>query len=776
MGRVRILIKGVVQGVGFRPFVYNLAKRRDIRGFCQNTSDGVVIEAEGDCMDGFIAEIQASAPPLSRIDSLTAKAVPTDPGAPYTGFTIRESQKEEGKFALVSPDVATCDDCLREMKDPLNRRHGYPFINCTNCGPRYSIILDIPYDRPSTTMARFKMCGQCEAEYNDPADRRFHAQPNACGVCGPRVWLVKKGDSPGNAYARGSDAIELVKDFLREGAVVAIKGLGGFHIACDAANDKAVKRLRERKRKSNKPFALMSPDIPSVRGYARTDGKEEDILSGRIRPIVILEKRGPESLVSEHVAPSTSTFGVMLPYTPLHHLVLDGFAALVMTSGNVADEPIVISNEEAVEKLSFAADFFLLHDRDIYMRVDDSIVRLKKDTGKTMVLRRARGYTPGVVDCGAEMGSVFASGAELKNTFALTKGRYSILSQHMGDVTNLESLDFCRETIKNLRNTFRVRPRIVAYDMHPDYLSTALAMECKENEDIPDLNAVAVQHHHAHIVSAMAEHGLDNDVIGVSFDGTGYGADGRVWGGEFIIASRAGFSRIAHLKYVPMPGADAAVRQPWRMATSYLYSALGEGFPHLAPFFVERIGRDRIQLVTKMIQEGINSPLTSSAGRLFDAVSSILGITDVSTFEAEAAIALEKAALDTAGVYPFEVADGGVMEIDTAPLIRAIVQDMKKGRPGGVISAVFHNTTVEIIAETVKRLRDATSIDTVVLSGGVFQNFRLLTGAVKRLAEDGMRVFHNEQIPINDGGIALGQAAVAWERVRERVKGRGIES
>jgi len=784
---VRIHITGIVQGVGFRPFIYNLALRHNLKGFCRNDSEGVTIEVEGgEGIEGFIQDIKTNAPPLSRIDSLSSEALPTDSGMDSAmdsamdsgGFKILESSKEQGKFALVSPDIAICDECAEELFDPGNRRFGYPFTNCTNCGPRYSIILDIPYDRPNTTMSKFKMCAPCEEEYHDPENRRFHAQPNACQRCGPRVWLVKAGGGGEEKVAQGGEAIEKVKGLLREGAIIAIKGLGGFHIACDAANDGSVKRLRERKRKSNKPFAVMAPSIERVREFCAVSIDEEKLLSGSIRPIVILEKNPLDSKnpISEHVSPPTLTLGVMLPYTPLHHLVCQGFTALVMTSGNISEEPIVVSNEEALEKLSGIADFFLLHDRDIYMRVDDSIARFKKNDGKLLVLRRARGYAPQVLDTGEPTEEILACGGEKKNTFALTKSHYSILSQHMGDLVNYDAFEFFRETLKNLKNTFRAVPSIVAHDMHPDYMSTSFAREYKKEANIRDEYLIAVQHHHAHVVSAMAEHGISGHVIGVAMDGTGYGSDGCVWGGEFIISERRYFLRRAHLKYVPMPGGDMAAKEPWRMAASHLYSAFGGDMSEAAPDFIERIGMDKIQLIVRMIKDKINSPLTSSAGRLFDAVSSLLNITDISTFEAEAAIRLEKEAASTAGVsapsfltapYPFEIKEKGlIMEVDTAPLIKAIVDDMKTGVATARISAVFHDTMAAITVEVAKRLREESGLGTVILSGGVFQNFYLLTKTVERLKEDGFAVFHNEKIPINDGGISLGQAVSAWETAK----------
>jgi hydrogenase maturation protein HypF len=775
--RRQIHITGIVQGVGFRPFIYNLATRFNLKGFCLNDSEGVTIDVVGDAVDRFIDEIKSSPPPLARIENLTAKSLPP---VHYRNFVIRESVSSEGKSTFISPDASICGDCLNELLDPSDRRYLYPFINCTNCGPRYSIVRDIPYDRPKTTMAPFTMCTECAGEYHAPENRRFHAEPNGCEKCGPRVWLVEKDKRALSGVEINYSAIQSVRKLLKDGAIVAIKGLGGFHLACDATNAGAVKRLRDRKRKSNKPFAIMAPDVETVKGFCKVSGEEERLLNGRIRPIVILGKLNPNNIAYD-VSPRNRNLGVMLPYTPLHYLLFTGpgktFTALVMTSGNLSEEPIVISNEEAFERLGSIADYFLLHDRDIYMRVDDSIVKSPGKSKKPRVLRRARGFTPGVIDMMLEAATggeeVLACGAELKNTLCLAKSTKAILSQHIGDMENIETVEFFKETLKNLKNTFRANPTVVAHDLHPDYLSTVFAKDYASKNGIPDERVLPVQHHHAHIVSVLAEHGLAGEVMGVAFDGTGYGTDGTVWGGEFMVARRDGFVRTARLDCIAMPGGDGAVREPWRMAASYLHRAYGERAFLECPFFFERIERDKLETVISMMEKGINAPLTSSAGRLFDAVSSILGIRDVITFEGEAAIELEMRAGGSSegegapNSYPFTVVEGSPSLIDTRPLIKAVVEDVKNGTPTSIISLRFHQTVRDIILGVAKELRARTGIHRVVLSGGVFQNSLLLESTMDCLEREGFKAWTNERVPPNDGGISLGQAAVALEKLKK---------
>ena len=759
--RARIRVKGIVQGVGFRPFIHNLALRHNLKGFCLNDSEGVLIEVEGQDSDieTFITGIKAFPPPLSKVDEVFVEKLPP---AGFEDFRIKESLRIERKFSQISPDVSVCEDCLAELEDPKDRRYGYPFINCTNCGPRYSITLGIPYDRKNTTMKSFTMCHECLSEYQNPESRRFHAEPNACPECGPEVWLVERGKDPSERKVKGREAVEKAVKLLKAGAIVAVKGIGGFHLACDAENPTAVAALRERKRKSNKPFAMMARDIEVASFFCAMSKDEKDALLDRRRPIVILKKKTP-NLISELVSSATDSFGVMLPYTPLHRLLLKGFTALVMTSGNLAEEAIVADNIEAIKSLSGMADYFLLHDRDIYMRVDDSIVRLVR--GKKIILRRSRGYVPDVVDIGEEAGEALACGGEMKNTFTFTKGRYAIISQHIGDITNDDAFSFYNKTMSNLKTTFNVSPKVVAYDMHPDYLTTDFALDY----GVPP---VPVQHHHAHIVSVMAEKGLKGLVIGVAFDGTGYGTDGCVWGGEFLLASRGYFIRKGQIKYTGMPGGEKAIKEPWRMAISYLYSLYGPELIEKAAFFADRFEKRKIETVMNMCKTRINTPLTSSCGRLFDAVASILGLNDYATFEAEAAICLEKAAslgIEFKESYNFvmDVDKNGYLELDVLPLIGRIVEDVKAGVEVSAIAMKFHNTIAAMILTAVKAINEKDEvIRQVVVSGGVFQNVLLLEKAVNLLGKEGFKVFHSENIPPNDGGLSLGQAIIALERMK----------
>ena len=742
VARREIRIRGVVQGVGFRPFVFKLARRLGLAGYVLNSSAGVVAEAEGACdaLDCFVERLRSEAPPLARIEEMLVAEMDPVGGR---DFVIRESRAQEGEFVLVSADVATCPDCYRDFTDPANRRFGYAFTNCTNCGPRYTIIRDIPYDRPNTTMAGFHMCRACQAEYDDPGNRRFHAQPNACAECGPQL----------------SAPISEAQRRLSEGEIVAIRGLGGFHLACDPRNDGAVRRLRERKRRSDKPFALMARDVAAVEAFCVVSDDDRRALVGTRCPIVVLPRRG-DAGISAAVAPGNNTIGVMLPYTPLHHLLLTGAAydALVMTSGNLSEEPIVTANEEALERLGPLADWFLLHNREIYMRADDSVVRTFE--GAERVLRRSRGFVPQAIDLGMEVAEIVACGGELKNTFCLSKGRYAVLSQHIGDMENYETLVFFEETLANLKKLFRVEPRAVAHDLHPAYLSTQYALR------VPDLEKIGVQHHHAHVASCMAENGLRGKVIGVALDGTGYGTDGKIWGGEFLVADYGGFERRAHLRYVPLAGGDAAVRQPWRPALAYLADTFGGAaeFPELAIW--REVPESQRKLVRSMIAHGVNSIETSSCGRLFDAVASLIGLRQQINFEGQAAIELETIAADgVVDAYPFGL-DGD--SVDFRPAIEGIVREVREGTPAGAIAARFHNTVAEAIVEVCRRLRAEEKLNRVCLSGGTFQNMKLLARTLAGLRRLEFEVFIHAQVPPNDGGIALGQAVVATEILRRR--------
>ncbi|MBZ5609296.1 MAG: carbamoyltransferase HypF [Acidobacteriia bacterium] len=756
MARRQIHIRGIVQGVGFRPFVYNLAQRLQLTGYVLNSSAGVVIEVEGGDaeLDDFVRSLSQEAPPLANIEDV---AVATLEPAGYASFVIRESVDEPGKLVPVSPDVATCGDCMRDFRTPGNRRHGYPFTNCTNCGPRYTITRKIPYDRPLTTMACFAMCPRCLREYEDPTDRRFHAQPNACPECGPSLEL------DASEFERGRSSLPLIAEvrrLLREGRILAIKGLGGFHLACDPANDAAVRLLRERKKRSDKPFALMVPDVAAADRFCVVSEAARQSLESARRPIVILPRRA-DSELSSALAPGNNTLGVMLPYTPLHYLLFGDsldtpaeFSALVMTSGNLSEEPIVTGNREAARRLHSIADAFLFHNRDIHTRVDDSVVRIFED--RERVLRRSRGYAPYPVSLSFPVAEILACGGELKNTFCLTKERHAFLSQHIGDLENYETLVFFQETLERMRELFRIAPVAVAYDLHPMYLSTKLALE------MTDVERIGVQHHHAHVASCMAENGITSKVIGVAFDGTGFGADGKIWGGEFLVADFSGFERRAHLRYIPLAGGDTAVREPWRLGLSYLLDTFGARVDGLDFPMLQRVPAKKLAAVRAMIERGINTVETSACGRLFDAVASIAGLRDEVNFEAQAAIELEMSAL--AGVdasYPFEISDGEPWQIDVRPAIEAIVRDVLARQAIGWISAAFHNTVACIVVEVCRRLRAAEGIGRVCLSGGTFQNVYLLERALSGLRANGFEVFLHAKVPPNDGGISLGQAVIA---------------
>jgi len=732
-------VHGIVQGVGFRPWIYHLALQHQLRGFVRNSTLGVTIDVEGsaDSLVEFEAEFHSHPPPLAHIDEITIEDLEH---FNYTDFRILESKDAAGEFVLVPPDIATCPDCLADLQDPANRRYRYPFTNCTNCGPRYTIIRDIPYDRPKTTMVDFAQCPDCEREYHDPANRRFHAQPNACPRCGPWVELWDREKMIGDRAA----AIDHARQLLRSGAILAIKGLGGFHLACDGTNDEAVSQLRERKRRTAKPFALMAPNLDSVAEFCMLNDRERAALTGIRRPIVLLERRHP-SRISPQVAPGTHTLGVMLPYTPLHHLLFEepGFEALVMTSGNVSEEPIAYRNEERSTRLHPLADFFLLHNRKIHTRADDSVVRVFEDRERTV--RRSRGFAPLPIDLGYEVKPVLACGGELKNTFCLTKEHYAILSQHIGDLENLETLEFFEEVLDHMKRFFRVEPRAIAHDLHPQYLTTRFALQ------LPDVEKIGVQHHHAHVAACMAENRLREKVIGVALDGTGYGTDGKIWGGEFLVCDFGGFERRFHFRYVPLPGGDTAIRQPWRVALSYLRDA------DLQPLHtLDRVPVNERQVVEAMLTRGINAVDTSSCGRLFDAVSAILGIRLETSYEGQAAIELEAlAAPEITDSYPFALTD---ITVDFRETIRALVRDI--GEPHRA-SACFHNTVAEAIAEACRRLAQADRIQRVCLSGGTFQNLYLLKRTVQLLRSAGLEVYLHAKVPPNDGGLCLGQAMVA---------------
>jgi hydrogenase maturation protein HypF len=752
--RVVVSVRGVVQGVGFRPFVYQLVTRHGLKGWVCNTSEDVRIDIEGEqaAIDRFLVELESTAPPLASIESiLTTIEEPVG----YERFEILRSVAEEGKYQLVSPDVATCPACLQEVFSPDDRRYRYPFTNCTNCGPRFTIIEDIPYDRPKTTMHHFTMCPECQQEYDNPLDRRFHAQPNACPRCGPSLELV---DDRGRAVG-AEDMLSETGRLLREGSIVAIKGLGGFLLACDATNEKVVKLLRERKKRPSKPFAVMLTSLEEVEEHCEVSEAEKELLTFHQCPIVLLRWK-PGSTVTTAVAPGLRHLGVMLPYTPIHHILMrETGLPLVMTSGNLSEEPIASDNKEALRRLGGIADYFLMHNRDIYSRYDDSVAIVERE--ELQLVRRARGYAPYPIHLPFRAKQVLACGAELKNTFCLTREDHAFLSQHIGDMENLETLEHFENTIELYERLFRVQPDIIACDMHPEYLSTKHAKELAAES--PGLSLVPVQHHHAHIVSCMVDNGLDEPVIGVAFDGTGYGTDGCIWGGEFLLVDYHGFERLGQFQYVPLPGGAAAIKRPYRMAIGYILSTLGRGALQSNLPLIQYVGNQEINIIEKQVSRGINSPLTSSCGRLFDAVSALIGVRGQVDYEAQAAIELEAIADENeGGHYPFDIVrQDGIEIVQFGRLFEAIIEDLDKGCTPEVISARFHNTMSRVVVEMCQRLAGRTGIKRIALSGGVFQNRLLLRLTVAALEETGLSVFTHRQVPANDGGISLGQAVVA---------------
>ncbi|HEX2938117.1 MAG TPA: carbamoyltransferase HypF [Ruminiclostridium sp.] len=758
-----IVINGIVQGVGFRPFVYNLAVSCKIRGWVNNFPGGVHIEAEGaeENLKSFVRRLKEEAPPISSIDAFDIKtAVP----AGYDDFKIRESSTESADEAYISPDISVCDDCLNEMNDPKNRRYRYPFINCTNCGPRFTITAGIPYDRVNTTMSAFRMCKECAKEYQDPSDRRFHAQPIACDRCGPVLALL---DSNGNPMPRCS-AIETAIDLLSDGKIIAIKGLGGYHLACDAQNDKAVQLLRKRKNRDGKPFALMAKSLDVISKYCYINKKEAEIIQGVRKPIVLLERKHGTELAVDYISPDNNKIGIMLPYTPLHYLLFTGkLELLVMTSGNISGEPIYYQDEEAKRGLKGIADYFLTNNRDIYIRTDDSVTSVFRD--REFIIRRSRGYVPLPVDISSivkacnQIPSVLACGGELKNTFCLTKGKKAFISHHIGDLENFETLKSFETGIDHFKKIFSVIPKAVACDKHPDYLSTKYA------ESLEDIAIIPVQHHHAHIASCMAENNVSGDVIGVAFDGTGYGDDGKIWGGEFFVGDYSGFERQAHFEYVPLPGGELSIKEPWRMAVSCLFQIYGDHSTTLKLPFLNHVSEYKKEILLQQIKKRINAPLTSSLGRLFDAVSSIIGLCNVIEYEGQAAIRLEKnACIEKSCLYPYDITQReNCYEIRVRQLISAIVDDVLKGREVSLISGSFHLTIAGITLNICRLLREKYGINDVVLSGGVFQNLLLLSLTMDNLERSGFRVYTHRKVPTNDGGISLGQAVIAIRKIIE---------
>jgi hydrogenase maturation protein HypF len=756
---VRIRVTGVVQGVGFRPFVFGLATRLGLLGWVRNTSAGVDIQLDGtaEAIYAFTYALQHEAPPLAKIDDVIAEKI--EPNG-FTQFQIVHSQPLEGAFQPISPDVSLCPDCERELFDPQDRRYRYPFINCTNCGPRFTIIKDIPYDRPNTTMEEFQMCADCAKEYHDPLDRRFHAQPIACPKCGPQIWL----EVDAKRVAEAEEALQQARRYLQEGKVVAIKGLGGFHLACDATSAGAVIELRQRKLRVDKAFAIMMPDINTIEEHCIVGSTERELLLSHERPIVILQRKEGSTIVPD-VAPGQDTLGVMLPYTPLHSLILEkqlGYpGALVMTSGNISEEPIATENQEARQRLEKLADAFLMHNRGIHSRCDDSVVRVFEK--KIYPLRRSRGYAPYPVHLNDEAIPLLGVGAELKNTFCLTRGSYAFLSHHIGDLENYETLQSFENGIAQFEKLFRVQPEALGYDLHPNYMATRYALDRADREGLP---AFGIQHHHAHIAACMAENGLDGSrpVIGVSFDGTGYGDDGAIWGGEFLLCDYNEYERLYHLSYTPLPGGDLAVHQPWRLAWYWL-NRLGIDIKSL-PWLEKLVKPEEGQVVMQQIEKGINAPPTSSMGRLFDTAASLCGVRQKVNYEAQAAIEFE--ALidpDEQGQYGFEI---GEHAVDPMLLFQSLIQDLLHGVAIERIAARFHNSIVKMVVDICNEIKAKTSVSEVALSGGVWQNMYLLSKTVVALRDSGFTVYLHHEVPANDGGICLGQAVISLHMVESK--------
>jgi hydrogenase maturation protein HypF len=755
--RARVRVEGTVQGVGFRPYVHRLAGELGLAGFVLNDSQGVLLEIEGagDAVQRFLARLGPDAPPLAVLESITvADREPTGDGS----FEIRPSPHGERADVPVAPDSATCDDCLQELLDPSDRRYRYPFINCTNCGPRFTIVRGVPYDRRLTTMAGFQMCRACRAEYEDPRDRRFHAQPNACPDCGPTLSLL---DAGGRLVARADAALAAAVDALRGGGIVAIKGIGGYHLACQADDEAAVSALRTRKHREDKPFALMAGSLREAERLVELGDAERSLLCGPQRPIVLATRRS-DAPVAASVAPGALELGVMLPYSPLHHLLLRDrdAGALVMTSGNVSDEPIAYNDEDAVQRLGSIADLLLVHDRPIETRTDDSVARVVAGPRgpRPLLVRRSRGYVPaGLALPGGTPRPVLACGAELKNTFCLARGDRAWVGHHIGDLENYETLLSFTEGIEHFERLFAVAPEVVAHDLHPEYLSTKYAL------DRDGVELIGVQHHHAHLAACLAEHGEDGIAVGAIFDGSGYGTDGTVWGGELLVGDIGTYRRAAHLRAIRLPGGERAIREPWRLACAWL-SAAGATPPAVLR---ERVPSRTWAQVAGLVRSGVASPMTTSMGRLFDAVAALCGLRMTINYEGQAAIELE-AACDPheRGRYPVELDSAdGVLVIDPRSLISGVCADVAAGVSVGVIASRFHAAVAALTVEACTALAAANQTELVVLSGGVFLNRRLLEGVCAGLDERGLRVLTPERLPIGDGGISYGQVAVAARRM-----------
>jgi hydrogenase maturation protein HypF len=765
--RARIDITGIIQGVGFRPFIYRLAKTRGLKGYVANTAAGVTVEIDGSGqgISDFVKAICSEKPPLAHIEELQVVKSERETEDGFQEFQIFGSISAGSKIGPITPDSDVCDNCLKELIDPADRRYLYPFINCTDCGPRYTLIEKTPYDRPLTAMKEFNLCQACQVEYRDPLDRRFHAQATCCPECGPAVTLVARDRQP----VEDVDPIRRTAELLAAGEIVAIKGIGGFHLAVNAGDNEAVARLREKKGRPDKPLAVMAKDLSRINTFAGFSQEEQKVLSGRAKPIVLLQKQFPFPL-AENVAPGNRYIGVMLPYTPIHHLLfyyLD-FQALVMTSGNLSGSPVIKENEEAFAKLANIADYFLLHNRSIITHADDSVIRMAGSY--PAFYRRARSFVPKVINLKQNSGCTLALGAIIKNTVCITKDHEAFVSQHIGDLDNLDTQLHQQNISNHFQSLLRIEPDLLVHDLHPDYAGSRYA---RRQQELP---TIAVQHHHAHAVSCMAEHGLDGPVIALTLDGNGYGPDRTVWGGEVLLADYHRYDRLAHFAPVEMPGGDAAIREPWRMALSHLYRTYGPEYKELNLQLLQR-HRDKIGIIQQMIDKAINSPLTSSCGRLFDAVAALLGLRDRVSFEGQAAAELEML-LEPADrdpvFYQFKIvkseAKPWLLPVD--PIIRGVVQDIQEDLSSADISRRFHNTLATLFTEVCREIRELTNINQVVLSGGVFQNLNLHQQLKAELENLFFSVYSHEQVPSNDGCISLGQA-VAGRAMWERLKGAG---
>ncbi|MGC9002872.1 MAG: carbamoyltransferase HypF [Dictyoglomus sp.] len=741
MKTYKLRIWGIVQGVGFRPFIYRLAKSLNLKGWVLNSTGSVqiLIQGEEENIEKFMELIIKEAPPLSRIERIEKEEVNSEE---LEDFKILESKEDTG-FNFISPDIAICEDCLREMRDPKDRRYKYPFINCTNCGPRYTIIEDLPYDREKTTMKIFEMCEECKKEYHNPSSRRFHAQPISCYDCGPKIWI--HGD-------KDKDIFEKIAKYLEEGKILAIKGMGGFHLACDATKEDIVKRLRERKKRPSKPFALMMKDIEMIKEYCFVSKEEEKILKSKEAPIVLLRTRELKD-ISPLVAPGNKYLGVMLPYTPYHHLIFDYFKKpIIMTSGNLSDEPIAKDNEEAMERLKNIADVFVLHNRNIKHRIDDSIVFVENK--EIQIIRRARGYAPDPIKIPIKIKPTLALGGELKNTFSLGKENYIFISPHIGDLKDKETLEVYEETIQEYIRLFKIEPELLVHDLHPQYLSTDLAQSFKKYMEVK-----SIQHHKAHFYSLLLDRGITKDIICFTFDGTGYGEDGKIWGGEVFVGNIEGVKRVAHFKYFPIVGGDSAIENPRKIALSYILKY----FPKDADKIISMDDFEK-NLIKILLEREENIFYTSSCGRIFDLISALLGIREKIDYEGQAAIELEMHAMESyeEGYYPFKIIENEILEIDILPMIEKIVEEKTK-KDKRDIARKFHNTISQIIITLSEILREEYNINKVGFSGGVFQNRLLLQTTIPALKESKFEVYTHQKVPTNDGGVSLGQTIMGYK-------------